>query len=134
MSGYTHLAYGFDLGPTDAPKCGPKDDHDELDLPWWDPDDDDLGFADCVADALKEAGITGVEIVEGGHCDYPAQMLVVTASHKQVEWPSALVLDLSDMEHPPEGAFDLLTSAVEALGLVPDQHDPRWLAFLSFEG
>ncbi len=132
MNGYVHLAYGYDLGTAEEPKCGPLNEYDELDLPWWDPEADDLGFEDCVADVLKETGIVGVEVRESGHVDYPGWMLIVAESEKSVEWYGAIVLSLADMEHPPDGAYDLLTSAIEALGIAPQQEGPRWLAFMSY--
>lgn len=147
-----HLAYGYDLGTSEDFKAAQRTKDGSPDLPWLDEDDDDLASAIGKKLLVDVAGFTetdwradgyyerkraaearvGVEVRSSGHGEYSGWVLVARGTHKSVEWSDVMVLDLADMEHPPDGAFDRLTEAVEALGITPHQEHPKWLVYPSY--
>lgn len=151
-SPYAHLAYGYNLGGKEGGwKLQGADEYGTFDFDWT---EGGYGFADDVAARLiVAAGFTetreegkpdwyrrrreaenalGVEVERSGHHEHPGWMLVATGSQRRVEWADAMVLDLRELEHPPNEWFEHLTAAVETLGITPTQDWPKWLVFPSY--
>ncbi len=142
-----HLAYGYDLGDFDGFRITQVDEYGGLTVPWWDDDGEEFAvqFYDALYAAIPDAPAEsnpdrrqaaaehhfGVEIAFMGSDQFEGWLLIAAGSEREAVNAQAMVLDLHDMEHPPDGAFDRLTTAVEALGITPTQEWPRWLVYPS---
>jgi hypothetical protein len=140
------LAYGYNLGVLDDFKAVERDEYGGPAPAWY--DDEGPEFAAQFYDALYAAsGLPaepsadkrgsaagrhfGVEVAFCGTDQYQGWLLIATGSEQQVCNADVLVLDLRDLEHPPNEWFERLTAAVETVGITPTQDWPRWLVFPS---
>jgi hypothetical protein len=127
-----HLAYGYDLGYIEDFRASERDEYGGPKLPWFEGDSGSWDFGAQVEAELQNAGILGVELEFSGGDELPGWVLVADDSKRSVAWSEAMVLNLTQMEHPPGEWFDRLTAAVDALGITPTQDWPRWLVFPSY--
>lgn len=140
------LAYGYDLGGAeDEWKIKETGEYGCLNLPWFDPEDDDAGFMDAVEKRLlAAAGFTetdwqvdgyftrerealatfGVHLVSHCHVDYPMYILAAHHITSHRGWVGRV--DLPALVALQEDADARLARTVEALGITPTQ-EPGWL-------
>lgn len=141
------LAYGYDLGdPAEGWKVKETGEYGSLNVPWFDPEDDEADFMDAVEKRLlASAGFTetdwrvdgyftrrsaalgsfGVEVVSHCHHDYP--MFILAAHHITVHRGSVGTVDLGGLAALQEDADARLARVLTALGLTPTQQAPAWL-------
>lgn len=144
------LAYGYDLGSGDAGwKVREVGEYGELQLDWYNPDDEDgddfqtaaerrllaaSGFAETdwqvegyFAREREAKARLGVEFDTYCHGDYPMYLLatkVITVYRGDVKQ-----IDMAELVQAPSvhGWDDKLRAALETLGLTPTQDRARWL-------
>lgn len=140
------LAYGYDLGSGEEWKVKETCEYGSLNLPWYDPEDDDADFMEAVEKKLlSAAGFTetdweadgyftrerealatfGVEVVSHCHHDYPMFILAAYSITSHRGWVGAV--DLGELVELQEDADARLARALDALGLAPTQEAPAWL-------
>ena len=136
------LAYGFDLGSEESPLVKEFDEDEyRLQVDWYnDGDDDEEGFQYAALKRLLDAnGLPddnpysrervvkdklGVEMVV--YCTFDIPSWVLAAKHYTVSRGSVQVLTAEDLTVDPTWE-PKLRSALEALGLTPEQEKPEWL-------
>ena len=140
------LAYGYNLGIPDDFKAAERDEYGGPAPTWY--NDEGPAFVEQLYDALYAAsGLPaepnadnrqaaaerhfGVEVAFCGTDEYEGWLLVAAGSEQQAHNADVLVLNLHNLEHPPNEWFDRLTAAVEALDITPVQDWPKWLVFPS---
>lgn len=142
------LAYGYDLGGTEGYKVREVGEYGELQLDWYD-EDENADFAAAVERRLLDAsGFTetwedghegyfgrereakqrlGMELYSYCSDDYPMYLLatkVITVYRGEIE-----TIDMGELAEAPSvhGWDDKLRAALETLGLTPTQDRARWL-------
>lgn len=122
------LAYGYNLGGDDGWELRDADQYGEINLDWYDPDDDDTDFATEAMKRLRAASAdAGIKVEMHQHHEFKQWLLaahVITANRGDV-----VTLQLPELAAlVAAGGFDgRLARAVEALGVTPLQAKPEWL-------
>lgn len=151
---HAHLAYGYDLGDDEGwHVTAPLDEHGGLAAPWWNDGGEEgnrVEAATQIYDALYAAipdaptepnpnrraeaakQHYGVEITFTGNDRFEGWLLIAVGSEQIATNAGSIVLNLHDMEHPPNEWFHQLTDAIETLGISPAQDWPHWLVFPSY--
>lgn len=146
------LGYGFDLGgPATEWKVQQAGEYGELNLDWFDEDEDEADFVEAAQKRLLAAvGFTkptgyldredevetrlGVKFERYISDDQP--QYVLAARVISVDWDDdAKLIDLAELQREPAaGGWDTkLQFALNALGLTPKQEQPGWL-LVPYEG
>lgn len=125
-----HLAYGYHLGNGDSGwEVTQANQWGELNVTWYDADDDYHDFPYFAEKVLKKAGVwQGLKFLTYGHHDVPHYLLVVGESHYSTRTWGATLQVTPQMLLSLDAAWDLqLDKALDALGLTPNQRHPQWL-------